>query len=187
MSVWLLCATLAWSAPLPESHVDTVPSPTWNAAVHEGMLSVTEADLRVGTTILGHPPVGPVAISADKRRLVWAERAPGQLTTRLMRAEWSGTWTVRVLFDGAATRPALHPDGHTVAFVWNADRVAGLWSIPFEGGTPTPLTNHELVWHKGGGAPDGFTPLPVRDPAWFDGNTLRWVSEHGEHAVEVDR
>lgn len=183
--MWLLCMTLAWSAP-PESHVDIVPSTTWTASVHEGSLQVVNGELHVGGIVLGGAPVGDVAISADGRRLVWAERPTGDVTTRLLRAEWSGTWTVSVLFDGSATRPALHPDGRTVAFVWNAERIAGLWVIPFEGGTPTQLTNHSLVWRKGA-APEGFLPLPVKDPAWFDGSTLRWVSEHGEHAVEVPR
>jgi Tol biopolymer transport system component len=64
---------------------------------------------------------------------------------------------VRQVTEGESVdqRPALSPDGSTIAFV--SDRGRGLWLVDADGGDPRPLTEHQFLYR----------------PAWsLDGNAL---------------
>jgi Tol biopolymer transport system component len=63
-------------------------------------------------------------------------------------------------------RPALSPDGKTIAYVSDAGGVRGIWLLPSQGGVPIPLTRDRDA--------DAF------QPAWSpDGERIAYVSNRG--------
>lgn len=152
----------------------------------EGPLTVDQreaADLPIEGRLLE-----PLATDASGRRAVAVVEADA-FGSRLVALERGDAgWQARALVDrGTPSRAAIAPDGTEVIFVWGGQGMAGLWRVPFDGGEPERLTNGgPFPKEARGGPPPGFVPLPL-DPPDFDGTTARWVSEDGEHALEVGR
>lgn len=144
-------------------------------------LVTEEGRVQVGGRLLGSP-----AIAEDGTRAVVAVQGDAFEST-LVALERDGLgWRSRVLVSGGTPeRPAIDAAGERVVFVWGGRGIAGLWWVAFEGGDPVPLTNHRLRREKRPGPPRGFVPLPLHEPPWFDGDTVRWLSEQGEHVVRV--
>lgn len=160
----------------------------------EASLAVVDGVLRtVGLDGLEGELVGEPAIADHGLRAVLALRPPDRFETQLVVLERTREgWRDRVLLDGPGMpdRPAISPDGRTVAFVWAGPTggVAGIWSVPFAGGKPERLTNHDVRHSKDHGwPPPDFTPLPSEGAPWFEGSTLHWNAEDGAHSVEVTR
>jgi hypothetical protein len=125
------------------------------------------------------------AISADGARVAFAFRKPREVGTAVAVAAFEdGEWTgPRVLVArGTPDRVAISPDGRRVAYVAAAGGIAAVWIAPFDGGEPVQLTNLG-VREDGPGEPEGFVPVPHREPPRFAGDRLVWESADGEHQV----
>lgn len=126
-------------------------------------------------------PVGPVARAAGVE--VWAERPATGGSTVLWIADDRGR---RVLVDdgGEPDRPALSPDGRTVAWVSAASGLASVWTLDLAGGAPVQRTNRGLRPPGTGGPPAGWVPPPRAAPR-FEGADLAWEAPDGPHRLRV--
>lgn len=129
--------------------------------------------------------LGAERLDADGLRKVFVRRAAQGPLTELVVAEWDGAaWTesVRIAGPPAPDRPAISPDGETIAFVSGVTGVASVWVTPFEGGVdPTQLTNVglHLVKRDPAHPPAGFVPPPIDGSLTFDGDELSWTTPDG--------
>jgi hypothetical protein len=161
----------------------------WSAArgahvtLQDGLLRL---ELGEQDRILAEEVVGAPALSADGRRIALAHRGPGPGLSVLDAVEITdaGVEVRRLVDEGAPDRVALTPDGDTVAYVHNATGIASVWVIPFIGGTPTQLTNVDLV-RIPGQEPVGFVPPPHDGPLRIDGDRITWIAPDGPHAVAL--
>lgn len=191
---WLL-----WGGCVVESDLSTLPpdpgsspEPAPTAAPSGGPdwltpdLEVQASELPPEVDVAGQDGViGAPAWSADGRRLVAARRVGGAFSTQLVVAEWrDGAWVEQVLVaDGMPDRPALSPDGATVAWFASAGGFPALFVGSFDGSTRVQLTNKDLRRDKIIGPPPGFVPPPYDDSLAFDGDRLVWDSPDGPQSV----
>lgn len=131
--------------------------------------------------ILSAPAVG----GAGRSAVVAHERADGASLTWLVHE--GGRWTARTVVEGhdPVDRVGVDAAGRRAAFVWAGPEggVAGVWTVDLAGGAPVRRTNGGP--RERGKPPEGFVPLPVGAPVVWDGDALRWTSEHGEHRIPV--
>ena len=136
-----------------------------------------------GTEIdLGGTPgiVGQIAFDASGTRKVWVRRLEASVFTELVVAEWvAGEWVSQVRIVGRANpdRPAIDPEGTTVAFVSGVSGLASVYVVPFDGSTdPVQLTNVGMAHlrRSPGSPPEGFVAPPIDDSLTFDGDWLTW-------------
>ena len=140
-----------------------------------------------GATRIAEGVVGRPAVSADGARFVFARELAGDLTTEVLAVELlDGAWTAPRLLanEGTPDLVAISPDGRYVAFVAGAQGIAAVWVVPFDGGSPIQLTNVGLR-ADGKGRPEGFVPIPLREPPRFEGGRLVWTARDGAHEVEL--
>jgi len=133
--------------------------------------------------------LGTEKVDASGQRKVFVRRPGHSATTELVVAEQiDGGWNEEVRISGAAMpeRPAISPDGETIAFTSGVSGLASVWIMPFEGGVdPVQLTNVgvHLKKRSPGVPPEGFVPPPVDDSLAFDGDELEWNGPDGPHSA----
>lgn len=143
--------------------------------------SVREESDRTGTSGL----LGSEKTNADGDRKVFVRRVGVQITTELVVSEnLSGGWSERVLISGVTMpeRPAISPDGETIAFTSGISGLASIWVMPFVGGAdPVQITNVGLQLKKRapGQPPPGFLPPPIDESLRFEGDDLLWNGPDG--------
>jgi hypothetical protein len=136
-----------------------------------------------GAITVANEVIGLPSASADGARFAFAQRVPrGSGTAIAVVSQSMGAWTEpRILTDaGDPDLVSISEDGARVAFVAQANGIAAVWVVPFDGGAPVQLTNVGLV-RDGSGPPAGFVPIPLRDPPRFEGRELVWTARDGEH------
>ncbi len=118
--------------------------------------------------------VGKVAISPDGSRVVFElKRAVPEKNknfTQLMIAEVE-SGQVRPLTEGDHndTRPVFSPDGRTLGFLSDREKVTALYLLPMDGGEPRRITDREGRVHDFAFSPDGrriayaYQPLNERE------------------------
>ena len=189
----LLASCTSFEPPQPTQEIlleesDALPRLRAEWAVAGGaLLQLRDGTLRMvdgeGEWTLADRVIGPVALDDDGDRLAYCRRGDGVALSSIEVWEHrrGGAWTgPRVLAGG--DRPALSPDGETVAFVSGHTGIASVWVMPFAGGEPIQLTNRDLT-RIPGQAPEGFVPPPHRGPLRFDGDRLVWESPDGGQEV----
>ncbi len=187
--------------PPPESDLPPTKEGTWSLACGAalelepaGALQILERD---GLRPLGGQAVGTPAISADRRRIVWAHAPVARPETVLSvlacdETRWSEPRTL-IEGPGAADRVAISPDGAWVFWFSGASGLPSLWASPFEHGAPKQMTNADLAHEPGSGAPpEGFVPPPHRGPPVVEtiadgGYRITWQAPDGLHSVELPR
>lgn len=125
----------------------------------------------------------------QQRRQVWVRREAGAQFTELLVSELDGgVWVDRVLVGGITNpdRPAIHPDGTSVAFIAGLTGLASVWTMPF-GGAADPVQQTNVGLHAVKRAPGArvvdFVPPPVDDSLQFHGDMLQWNGPDGVLSV----
>jgi len=181
-------------SPVPVStavagETDAVPgrSGEWALADGSALVLSTSGALELrgvsGTIAVARDVIGLPSVSADGARFVFAHRVhQGSGTAVAAVSRRDGAWTEpRVLTDaGDPDLVSISQDGGLVAYVAQANGIAAVWIVAFDGGAPLQLTNVGLV-RDGSGPPEGFVPIPFRIPPRFEGRELVWTAREGEH------
>jgi hypothetical protein len=173
------------SGPSDDAALESESDPGGTDVVDSGgVLSTAERD------VIPEGLIGIERFDASGARKVFARRLPGASFSELVVAEASGaTFVEEVRIGGTANpdRPAISPDGQTIAFVTGVSGVASVWIMPFAGGeNPTQLTNVgvEVGKRAPGAPPAGFVPPPVAaDGLEFAGDWLGWEGPDGPVTV----
>ena len=183
-------------SPVPVStavagETDAVPGRSGEWALVDGsalVLAETGAlEIRgpAGAIAIAEGVMGLPSLSEGGARFVFAHRVhQGSGTAVSAVSLRDGVWTApRILTDaGNPDLVAISKDGSRVAFVAGANGIAAVWVVPFDGGAPLQLTNVDLR-RVGKGPPEGFVPIPFREPPRFAADKLVWSARDGEHAV----
>jgi hypothetical protein len=135
--------------------------------------------------------VGIERYDASDTRRVFVRRVRGSPFTELVAAERVGEgWVEEVRLSGVANpdRPAISPDGETIAFVSGVSGIAAVWVVPFDGGAdPVQITNLglESIRRTPNQPPTGFIPPPATTAGGieFSGDMLEWDGPDGRVVV----
>ncbi|HWA16482.1 MAG TPA: Ig-like domain-containing protein [Gemmatimonadales bacterium] len=128
-------------------------------------LYVADADGRNLVRLTSDPsPESEPAWTPDGSRLVFAATRAGSRQLYVISAN-GGEARQLTSLPGGASEPVVSPDGHTVAFTGslstNRDAPTDIYTIPIQGGTPTPITQSR--------------DRRERMPAYLPDGTLTWT------------
>jgi hypothetical protein len=164
----------------------------WHLAGDGTLVLEASGELRIehggATLVLATEALERPAIDRAGARVAFARRSGDGFSTEVATAAYvDGAWRgPRVLVGGTGTpdRVALTAAGDRIAFVDSAAGVAALWIVPFDGGSPTQLTNQQLR-RRGRREPAGFVPVPDAAPPRFADGRLVWTAGGRRHSVEL--
>ena len=158
----------------PRAQGRWLPSDEYELILNKGgLLELRRSDKLLWSVggLLGEP-----SFDASGRRFAFCRRTDAGTEISMLELlddRWS---TPRSLVSGRGDpdRPALSPDGKYLSYVSGVTGIASLWLLELMGGAGTQLTNVGIEQGLRGAAPQGFVPVPEREPASFEGDLLVW-------------